>query len=82
MITIWHRMTKQGLYCYLDMGNNTVMYYKCSHVPNLLNVTRMSSRRNRGALDVGGGQYRMSIIRNDNVPCHYLCNYPINFKIA
>ena len=24
-----------GLYCYLDMGNNTVMYYKCSHVPNL-----------------------------------------------
>ena len=28
-------MTIQGLYCYLDMGNNTIMYYKCSHVPNL-----------------------------------------------
>ena len=39
MITIWHGMTIQGLYCYLDMGNNTVMYYKCSHVPNL--VTRL-----------------------------------------
>ena len=25
-------ITVQGLYCYLDMGNNTVMYYKCSHV--------------------------------------------------
>ena len=29
-------MTIQGLYCYLDMGNNTVTYHKCSHVPNLL----------------------------------------------
>ena len=55
MITIWHRMTKQGLYCYLDMGNNTVTYHKCSQVPNLLNVTRISSGRNRGALDGGGG---------------------------
>ena len=36
MITIWHGMTIQGLYCYLDMGNNTVMYHKCSHVPNLM----------------------------------------------
>ena len=37
MITIWHGMTIQGLYCYLDMGKNTVTYHKCSHVPNLLN---------------------------------------------
>ena len=36
VITIWHGMTIQGLYCYLDMGNNTVMYHKCSHVPNLI----------------------------------------------
>ena len=36
VITIWHRMTIQGLYCYLDMGNDTVMYYKCSHVQNLV----------------------------------------------
>ena len=36
MITIWQGITIQGLYCYLDMGNDTVMYYKCSHVPNLL----------------------------------------------
>ena len=36
MITIWHGMTIQGLYCYLDMGNNTVTYHKCSHVPNLI----------------------------------------------
>ena len=32
-------MTIQGLYCYLDMGTNTVMYYKCSHVPNLISHT-------------------------------------------
>ena len=32
MITIWQGMTIQGLHCYLNMGNNTVMYYKCSHV--------------------------------------------------
>ena len=37
MITIWQGITIQGLYCYLDMGNDTVMYYKCSHVPNLVN---------------------------------------------
>ena len=36
VITIWQGITIQGLYCYLDMGNNTIMYYKCSHVPNLL----------------------------------------------
>ena len=36
VITICRRITIQGLYCYLDMGNNTVMYYKCSHVPNLV----------------------------------------------
>ena len=27
MITIWQGITIQGLYCYLDMGNDTVMYY-------------------------------------------------------
>ena len=31
---------------------------------------------------VGGPQYRMSILRNDNVPLHYLCNYPVDFKIT
>ena len=31
-------MTIQGLYCYLDMGKNTVTYHKCSHVPNLLKI--------------------------------------------
>ena len=36
VITIWQGMTIQGLYCDPDMGNNTVMYYKCSHVPNLV----------------------------------------------
>ena len=36
VITIWQGITIQGLYCDLDMGNDTVMYYKCSHVPNLL----------------------------------------------
>ena len=36
MITIWQGITIQGVYCYLDMGYNTVMYYKCSHVPNLV----------------------------------------------
>ena len=25
-----------GTVCYLDMGYNTVMYYKCSHVLNLV----------------------------------------------
>ena len=30
-----NRMIIQGLYCYLDMGNNTIAYHKCSHVPNL-----------------------------------------------
>ena len=35
VITIWHGMKIQGLYCYLDMGNNTVTYHKRSHVPNL-----------------------------------------------
>ena len=24
----------------------------------------------------------MSILRNDNVPCRYLCNYPVNSKIV
>ena len=38
VITIWHGMTIQGLYCYLDMGNNTVTYHKCSHVPNLIYI--------------------------------------------
>ena len=38
VITIWHGMTIQGLYCYLDMDNNTVTYHKCSHVPNLSSV--------------------------------------------
>ena len=36
MITIWQEITIQSLYCDLDMGTNTVMYYKCSHVPNLV----------------------------------------------
>ena len=34
-----------------------------------------------GALD-GGPQCHMSILRNNNVPCRYLCNYPVDFKIA
>ena len=38
VITIWQGITIQGLYCYLDMGNDTVMYYKCSHVPNLFTL--------------------------------------------
>ena len=32
MITIWQVITIQGLYCYLDMGNNPVMYYKINAV--------------------------------------------------
>ena len=28
-------MTIQGPYCYLDMGNNTVTYYKCNHEPDV-----------------------------------------------
>ena len=35
---MWQGITIQGLYCYLDMGINTVMYYKCSHVRNLVIV--------------------------------------------
>ena len=42
MITIWPLITIQGLYCYLDMGTNTVMYYKCSHVPNLISGNNSS----------------------------------------
>ena len=34
-----------------------------------------------GAFD-GGPQCCMSILRNDNVPCHYLCNYPVDFEIT
>ena len=41
VITIRQGITIQGLYCYLDMGNNTTaMYYKCSHDPNLLRALR------------------------------------------
>ena len=36
VITIWQEITIQSLYCDLDMGTNTVMYNKCSHVPNLI----------------------------------------------
>ena len=36
VITLWQEITIQSLYCDLDMGTNTVMYYKCSHVPNLV----------------------------------------------
>ena len=39
VITIWHGMTIQGLYYYLDMGNNTVTYHKCSYVLNLVKDT-------------------------------------------
>ena len=42
MITIWQEITIQGMYCDLDMGTNTGMYYKCSHVPNLLIFVRVS----------------------------------------
>ena len=45
MITIWLGMTIQGLYCYLDMGNNTVMYSKCSHVPNQLEANRSDPKK-------------------------------------
>ena len=38
MITIWQGITIQSLYCDLDMGTNKIMYYKCSHVPNLLRI--------------------------------------------
>ena len=34
-ITIWQGITMQGLCCHLDIGNNTAMYYKCSHVQKL-----------------------------------------------
>ena len=38
-ITIWQVITIQLVY-YLDMGYITVMYYKCSYVPNLVIVYR------------------------------------------
>ena len=38
-------ITIQGLYCYLDMSNNTGMYYKCSHVRNLVNRVLSPSGR-------------------------------------
>ena len=56
VITIWHGMTIQGLYCYLDMGNNTVTYHKCSHVPNLV----------IGALEL---PIRRKIVENGACPC-------------
>ena len=31
------------------------------------------------ALD-GGPQCRLSILRNDNVPCHYFLDFPVNLK--
>ena len=34
-----------------------------------------------GALD-GGPQCCMSILRNNNVPCRYICNYPADSKIV
>ena len=30
----------------------------------------------------GGPQCRMSILRNDNVPCRYFCNYHVDFRIG
>ena len=27
-------------------------------------------------------QYRLSILRNDNVPCRYLSNVPVDLKVA
>ena len=36
---------------------------------------------NVGALD-GGPQCHLSILRNDNVPCHYFLNVPVDFKIV
>ena len=34
-----------------------------------------------GALD-GGPPYRLSILRNGNVPCRYFFNFPVDFKIV
>ena len=55
VITIWQEITIQSLYCDLDMGTNTVMYYKCSHVPNLMRhvvfgLFRYSNRANHDIL--------------------------------
>ena len=31
---------------------------------------------------MGGPQCRLSILRNDNVPCRYFLNVPVDFKIV
>ena len=36
VITIWQEIILQEVYCCVEMGYKTVMYYKCSHVLNLL----------------------------------------------
>ena len=57
VITIWQEIPSQLVYCYLDMGYITVMYYKCSHVPNLLNTktSRINMRMHKMcSTDYGG----------------------------
>ena len=48
---------------------------------NMANAEGESVCMKGRALD-GGPQCRMSTLRNDNVPCHYLCNNPVNFRIT
>ena len=45
VISIWQENIIKSLYCDLDMGTNTVMYYKCSHVPNLVIVGKTIHNR-------------------------------------
>ena len=33
-----------------------------------------------GAFEGGGGQCRLSILRNGNVPCRYFFFFPVDFK--
>ena len=35
-----------------------------------------------GALDFRIVQCRLSILRNDNVPCRYFSNVPVDFKVV
>ena len=39
-----------------------------------------ASRRVGGGALMGGPQYRMSILRNPHVPCHYFGNFHVDFK--
>ena len=45
------------------------------------NLRVKSLLNNRGPLK-GGPQCGLSILRNDNVPCHYFSNVPVDFKVV